>query len=341
MANILVLVDHADGAPKKVSNQIITAARNLGAGDVSAVLLGEGASGAAEKVGAYGAATAYAWDSADAADYATETQTAAVVAAVEASGAKVLLYPADPFLSDVVARAAVRLGAGVVTDVTDLELDGETVVATKDIFGGDMTSKCHVKGDRLQILGIKANAFVAEESGGSPAEVTALDVDDLRALRALVEGRDLGVALDESAKRAKVVDVVEQTAGGRPEMTEAATIVAGGRGLGDADGFELIESLADALGGAVGASRAATDAGWYPHQHQIGQTGKTVSPQLYLGSGISGAIQHRAGMQTSQTIVVINKDPEAPIFSIADFGVVGDLHKVIPPLVEELKKRKG
>jgi electron transfer flavoprotein alpha subunit len=324
MANILVLVDHADGAPKKVSNQIITAARNLGAGDVSAVLLGEGASGAAEKVGAYGAATAYAWDSADAADYATETQTAAVVAAVEASGAKVLLYPADPFLSDVVARAAVRLGAGVVTDVTDLELDGETVVATKDIFGGDMTSKCHVKGDRLQILGIKANAFVAEESGGSPAEVTALDV-----------------ALDESAKRAKVVDVVEQTAGGRPEMTEAATIVAGGRGLGDADGFELIESLADALGGAVGASRAATDAGWYPHQHQIGQTGKTVSPQLYLGSGISGAIQHRAGMQTSQTIVVINKDPEAPIFSIADFGVVGDLHKVIPPLVEELKKRKG
>jgi electron transfer flavoprotein alpha subunit len=324
MANILVLVDHADGAPKKVSNQIITAARNLGAGDVSAVLLGEGASGAAEKVGAYGAATAYAWDSADAADYATETQTAAVVAAVEASGAKVLLYPADPFLSDVVARAAVRLGAGVVTDVTDLELDGETVVATKDIFGGDMTSKCHVKGDRLQILGIKANAFVAEESGGSPAEVTALDV-----------------ALDESAKRAKVVDVVEQTAGGRPEMTEAATIVAGGRGLGYADGFELIESLADALGGAVGASRAATDAGWYPHQHQIGQTGKTVSPQLYLGSGISGAIQHRAGMQTSQTIVVINKDPEAPIFSIADFGVVGDLHKVIPPLVEELKKRKG
>jgi electron transfer flavoprotein alpha subunit len=321
--NILVLVDHADGTPKKVSNQIITAARNLGAGDISTVLLGEGASGAAEKVGAYGATKAYVWDSADATDYATETQTAAVVAAVEAAGADVLLYPADPFLSDVVARAAVKVGGGVVTDVTDLELDGDTVVATKDIFGGDMTSKCQVKGERLQILGIKANAFVAEESGGSPAEVTQLDV-----------------TLDEKTKRAKVVDVVEQTDGGRPEMTEAAIIVAGGRGLGDADGFELIESLADALGGAVGASRAATDAGWYPHQHQIGQTGKTVSPQLYLGSGISGAIQHRAGMQTSQTIVVINKDAEAPIFSIADFGVVGDLHKVIPPLVEEIGKRK-
>jgi electron transfer flavoprotein alpha subunit len=323
MPNILVLVDHADGTPKKVSNQIITAARNLGAGDIAAVLLGEGASSAAEKVGAYGATKAFVWDSAEATEYATETQTAAVVAAVEASGADVLLYPADPLLSDVVARAAVKVGGGVVTDVTDLEVDGDTVVATKDIFGGDMTSKCHVKGDRLQILGIKANAFVAEESGGSPAEVAQLDV-----------------TLDEKTKRAKVVDVVEQSDGGRPEMTEAAIIVAGGRGLGDADGFELIESLADALGGAVGASRAATDAGWYPHQHQIGQTGKTVSPQLYLGSGISGAIQHRAGMQTSQTIVVINKDAEAPIFSIADFGVVGDLHKVIPPLVEEITKRK-
>jgi electron transfer flavoprotein alpha subunit len=323
MANVLVLVDHADGTPKKISNQIITAARNLGAGDVSALIMGEGASNAAEKVGAYGATKAFVWDSSEATDYATEAQTAGVVAAVEASGADVLLYPADPFLSDAVARAAVRLGAGVITDVTDLELDGDTVVATKDIFGGDMTSKCQVKGDRVQILGIKANAFVAEESGGAAAEVTELSVD-----------------LDDNAKRAKVVDVVEQAAGGRPEMTEAAIIAAGGRGLGDADGFDLIEQLADALGGAVGASRAATDAGWYPHQHQIGQTGKTVSPQLYIGSGISGAIQHRAGMQTSQTIVVINKDPEAPIFSIADFGVVGDLHKVIPPLLEEISKRK-
>ncbi len=323
MVNVLVLVDHVGGSPKKVSNQILTAARKLGAGDVHALLMGEGARAAAEKVGAYGATRAHVWESSEAAEYATEPQTAAVVAAVEAAGADVLLYPADPFLSDVVARAAVRLGAGVITDVTDLSLDGDRVVATKAIFGGDMVSRCQVRGDRLQILGIKANAFVAEESGGGPAEVV-----------------DLDVTLDDKARRAKVVDVVEQEAGGRPEMTEAAIVVAGGRGLGDAEGFQLIEQLADALGGAVGASRAATDAGWYPHQHQIGQTGKTVSPQLYIGAGISGAIQHRAGMQTSQTIVVINKDPEAPIFSIADFGVVGDLHKVIPPLVEEIRKRK-
>lgn len=323
MVNVLVLVDHVGGSPKKVSNQILTAARKLGAGDVHALLMGEGARAAAEKVGAYGATRAHVWESSEAAEYATEPQTAAVVAAVEAAGADVLLYPADPFLSDVVARAAVRLGAGVITDVTDLSLDGDRVVATKAIFGGDMVSRCQVRGDRLQILGIKANAFVAEESGGGPTEVV-----------------DLDVTLDDKARRAKVVDVVEQEAGGRPEMTEAAIVVAGGRGLGDAEGFQLIEQLADALGGAVGASRAATDAGWYPHQHQIGQTGKTVSPQLYIGAGISGAIQHRAGMQTSQTIVVINKDPEAPIFSIADFGVVGDLHKVIPPLVEEIRKRK-
>jgi electron transfer flavoprotein alpha subunit len=323
MSDILVLVDHDRGAPKKVSNQILTAARGLGAGTVHAAVLGEAAADAAGKVGAYGAAKAFVWDSPDADAYATEPRTAALLAALEASGASVLLYPADPFTTDVVARAAVRLGAGVVTDATDLELDGDRVVATKAIFGGEMTSRCQVRGDRLQFIGVKPNSFTAEEAGEGPAEAV-----------------DLDVSLDDKAKRARVVDVVEQEAGGRPEMTEAAIIVAGGRGLGEAEGFGLIEGLADALGAAVGASRAATDAGWYPHQHQIGQTGKTVSPQLYVGAGISGAIQHRAGMQTSQTIVCINKDAEAPIFSIADFGVVGDLYKVIPPLIEEINRRK-
>ncbi|MGH3665265.1 MAG: electron transfer flavoprotein subunit alpha/FixB family protein, partial [Egibacteraceae bacterium] len=293
MVQILVLVDHDHGTPKKISNQILTAARNLGAGDdVHAVVFGPGAGDAAERVGAYGATKTFTWDSTDADAYATEPKTAALIAALEASGASVLLYPADPFLSDSVARAAVRVGAGVVTDASDLALDGDTVVASKQIFGGEITSRCQVRGDRPQFVGVKANAFTAEEAGGGPAEVVALDV-----------------ALDDKAKRAVVRDVVEAEAGGRPEMTEASIIVAGGRGLGDAEGFELIEQLADSLGAAVGASRAATDAGWYPHQHQIGQTGKTVAPQLYLGAGISGAIQHRAGMQTSQTIVAINKDP--------------------------------
>ncbi|CAN5602638.1 electron transfer flavoprotein subunit alpha/FixB family protein [soil metagenome] len=323
--NVLVLVDHDAGTPKKISNQILTAARAVGGGEVHAVVLGQGATASAEKVAAYGVSKAFVWDNPDADAFATEPMTAALVAALEQSDAMILLYPADPFITDVVARAAVRVEAGVVTDATDLELDGDTMIATKAIFGGEMSSRCQVRQGRPQFIGVKANAFTAEEGGGAESECQVVGLD---------------VTLDDKARRAEVVDTVEQEAGGRPEMTEASFIVAGGRGLGDAEGFKLIEELADALGAAVGASRAATDAGWYPHQHQIGQTGKTVAPQLYVGAGISGAIQHRAGMQTSQTIVAINKDADAPIFSIADFAVVGDLYKVLPPLIEEIRKRK-
>ncbi|MGH8929566.1 MAG: electron transfer flavoprotein subunit alpha/FixB family protein [Egibacteraceae bacterium] len=323
MASILVLVDHDKGIPRKVTNQILTAARTVGDGTVSAAVFGTGALQAAERVGAFGAQTAYVWDSKDVEAYATEPTSSALDVAIEQSGASIVLYPSDPFLTDVVARTAVRRGGGVITDAVDLEMDGDRMVATKAIFGGDMASKCQVRGDRTQFVGVKANAFTARESGGSPAEVIALDV-----------------TLSDREKRVEIVDTVEQSAG-RPEMAEASIICAGGRGLGEEEGFRLIEELADALGAAVGASRAATDAGWYPHQYQIGQTGKTVSPQLYIGSGISGAIQHRAGMQTSQLIVAINKDAEAPIFSIADLGIVGDLYKVIPPLIEQIKTRRG
>ncbi|MGH8895880.1 MAG: electron transfer flavoprotein subunit alpha/FixB family protein [Egibacteraceae bacterium] len=324
MADILVLVDHDKGAPRKVTNQILTAARTVGDGVVSAAVFGAGAAEAAERLGAFGAQTAYVWDAEEADAYATEPATAALVAAIERSGAAIVLYPADPFLTDVVARAAIRVGGGVVTDAVDLELSGDRMVATKAIFGGDLRSRCHVRGDRTQFVGVKANAFTAVECGDAPAEVVPLDVP-----------------LQDRATRVEVVEVVEHPAAGRPEMTEASIICAGGRGLGAESGFRLIEALADALGAAVGASRAATDAGWYPHQHQIGQTGKTVSPQLYLGAGISGAIQHRAGMQTAQLVVAINIDPQAPLFEIADLGVVGDLHKIIPPLIEQLEARKG
>ncbi|MEE8599779.1 electron transfer flavoprotein subunit alpha/FixB family protein [Euzebya tangerina] len=324
MTDILVLVEHEDGTPKKVSNQILTAAKQIGDGSVAAAIFGAGAAAAADKVGEFGATTAYVWEGAEADEYATEPKVAALVAAIEASGADAVLYAADPFVTDVVARCAVRTGSGVVADAVDLELDGDRIVASKAIFGGDMNSMCQVTGDGAQFIGVKPNSFQAESAGGGAAEVVELSVD-----------------LPESATRAKITDVVEAAASGRPEMTEAAIIVSGGRGLGEEEGFELIGELADALGGAVGASRAATDAGWIAHSHQIGQTGKTVSPQLYLANGISGAIQHRAGMQTAQTIAVINKDAEAPIFSIADIGIVGDLYKVIPPLVEEINKRKG
>ncbi|HUH07818.1 MAG TPA: electron transfer flavoprotein subunit alpha/FixB family protein [Egibacteraceae bacterium] len=323
MGDILVLAEHDAGVPRRITGQLLTAARERGAGAVHAAVFGDKAAEGADRLGAHGAAKAFVWDSSEADAYVTEARTAALVAALQASGADVVLFSSEPFTTDVAARAAVRVNAGIITDAVDLEMDGDAVVATKAIFGGDMISRCRVRPGRPQFIGVKANAFTAQEAGGAPAEIVALDVQ-----------------LDDTARRASVVDVVEQESGGRPEMTEASIIIAGGRGLGDAESFRLLEELADALGGAVGASRAATDAGWYPHQHQIGQTGKTVAPQLYLGAGISGAIQHRAGMQTSQAIAVINKDADAPIFSIADFGVVGDLHKVIPPLIEEIRKRR-
>lgn len=324
MTDILVLVDHDHGTPTKVAKQLLTAARHIGDGEVHAALFGPGADGDPAALGAYGASEAFVWTDEAVTAYATEPRTAALVAAMDASGATAVLCPADPFITDVVGRAAVRRDGGVITDAVDVSLGGDVLEVTKPVFGGDMMSTAHVVGGHPQFVSVKANAFAEEAGDGGPAEIVELDV-----------------TLDEAATRARVVETVEQESGGRPEMTEAPLIVAGGRGLGDASGFELIESLADQLGAAVGASRAATDAGWYPHQHQIGQTGKTVSPQLYLGAGISGAIQHRAGMQTSQTIVAINKDGEAPMFSIADFGVVGDLYKVIPALIDELSQRQG
>jgi electron transfer flavoprotein alpha subunit len=319
---VLVVAEHDAGSLRKVAGQILTAARGL-ADDVHAVAWGPGAAEVAGQVGAFGGSTVHVFDDPVVTAYATGPQAAVVQAAIDASGAEAVLYPADPFLTDVVATVAVACGAGAITDAVDLAVDDDGgLVATKAIFGGDMISTCRVKPGRLACIGVKANAFAAVEAGGDPAEVHVLDVE-----------------VGDAARTIEVVDVVEQSSGDRPEMTEASIIAAGGRGLGDAEGFRLIERLADALGGAVGASRAATDAGWYPHQHQIGQTGKTVAPQLYIGSGISGAIQHRAGMQTSQLIAAINTDGDAPIFAIADLGVVGDLHTVIPALIDEIGQR--
>jgi electron transfer flavoprotein alpha subunit len=327
MADLLVLIDHTHGTVRKVSTQMLTVARGLaeGTGDtVAAVWLGEGAAEAAETLGRYGAAKLYHWDSAEAQGYVTVPQVEALQSVIATSGADTLLFASSNHVKDVAARLGVRERAGVITDVTDLEVVDGRIHATKEVFGGDTITRCKVADGRKQFFGVGANAFVAEESGGGAPELVPIEVE-----------------LSEAARAARVVSVELQASADRPDIGEAAIVVSGGRGLGNADGFQLIEQLADVLGAGVGASRAATDAGWYPHRYQIGQTGRTVSPTLYLGSGISGAIQHRAGMQTSQHIVAINKDAEAPIFQIADFGIVGDLYKVVPKLVEELEARKA
>jgi electron transfer flavoprotein alpha subunit len=218
------------------------------------------------------------------------------------------------------ARLAVRTESGLITDAVDVE-SGETgPVTTQSVFAGSYTVKATVTRG-TPIITVKPNSTTPEPADGAGV------VDEV------------AVTISDAAKGVQMTGVEPKKASGRPELTEAAIVVSGGRGTGG--NFEPVEALADSLGAAVGASRAAVDSGWYPHSFQVGQTGKVVSPQLYVANGISGAIQHRAGMQTSKTIVAVNKDAEAPIFELVDFGVVGDLHKVLPAATDEITRRKG
>jgi electron transfer flavoprotein alpha subunit len=221
---------------------------------------------------------------------------------------------------DLAPRVAAALGVGALADVVALEKDGDQLVARRPVYSGKAFATVDSAGTKPQVISLRPNVFSQEEVGGT-AEVVTLD----------------GLT---PTIRAKVKELVD-TGGGELDVAEADIIVSGGRGLKGPENFALIRELADALGGAVGASRAAVDAGWIPHKHQVGQTGKVVSPSLYVACGISGAIQHLAGMSSSKVIVAINKDPDAPIFKIADYGVVGDLFDVIPPMVEEVEKLAG
>jgi len=320
MSEILVLAAHDGESVKKVTLELLTLARRFG--EPAAVWLGAGAEAGRERLAEYGAAKVYTTDGEGMTDYVAAPAAEVLAALVAQASPAAVLVPATAEGKEVAGRLAVKTGSGVLTDAVDLTPGDGGPVAEQSIFGGAIIVKSKVtKG--TPIVAVRPNALAPEASPGAAAL------------------EPVSVELTGAAKGAHITERVTQERSERPELTEAAIVVSGGRGVGSADNFALIEGLADSLGAAVGASRAATDAGWYPHQFQVGQTGKTVSPQLYLAVGISGAIQHRAGMQTSKTIMVINKDPEAPIFELADFGMVGDLFKVVPQLTEEIARRQG
>ncbi len=320
MSEVLVLVEYTDAGLRKVTGELLAAAARIGA--PSAVVVGAPGTAARLQAGlaAAGAAKIYAAESDAAAALVTVPAVQALAAAAAAGSPAAILVASSVEGREVAGRLAVRLDSGLIADAVDVTVDGTDVVATQSIFGGAYTVRSRVaKG--TPIVAVRPNSIDgAAEAGAGEIVPVELSLDGVKA--------------------ATVVASHPEPAGDRPELSAASIVVSGGRGVGSAENFAVVEALADALGGAVGASRAAVDSGYYPHQFQVGQTGTTVSPQLYVALGISGAIQHRAGMQTSKTIVAVNKDSEAPIFEITDFGVVGDLFDVAPALTEAVKARK-
>ncbi|WNI21948.1 electron transfer flavoprotein subunit alpha/FixB family protein [Streptomyces sp. ITFR-16] len=320
MAEVLVYVDHVDGAVRKPTLELLTLARRIG--EPVAVAVGGGAADTAAVLGEHGAVRVLTAEDSEFAEYLVVPKVDALQAAYEAVSPVAVLLPSSAEAKEVAARLAVRTGSGIITDAVDLEAGDEGPVATQAVFAASYTTRSRVSRG-VPVITVKPNSAPVEAAPAAGA------------VEALV------VAFSAQATGTKVVSRTPRESTGRPELTEAAIVVSGGRGVNGAENFAVIEALADSLGAAVGASRAAVDAGWYPHTNQVGQTGKSVSPQLYIASGISGAIQHRAGMQTSKTIVAINKDAEAPIFDLVDYGVVGDLFDVVPQLTDEITTRKG
>jgi electron transfer flavoprotein alpha subunit len=319
MAEVLVLVDAVDGNVKKATFELLTAARQLG--EPAAVVVGApgAAAGLKDQLAEYGATKVYVAESDDIVGYSVAPKAEALAAVAQQASPAAILLSSTFENKEVAARLALKLQSGLLYDAVGVDASGN---ATQQIFGGaiSVTSKVS-KG--TPVITVRPNSFAPEPASGAAQEVP------------------VPVTFSDAAKSAKILESVVEEKGSRPQLSDASVVVAGGRGIGSADNFAIVEKLADTLGAAVGASRAVVDAGWVPHTMQVGQTGVTVSPQLYIAVGISGAIQHRAGMQTSKTIVAINKDPEAPIFELADFGVVGDLFQVAPQLADEIAKRRA
>ena len=317
---ILVYVEDHEGEPVKGALGVLSKAAKLGE-DVAAVLCGSGVEGLAEEVGRYGAARVLVADDPALEAPLPQPRVDVLAKLVEVDGFDTVLFGASVLTADVAAGLAARLDAGLNWDLVDLELEDAKLVGKRPALQDSVIVDVGWKREPRLAL-IRSGTFEPAESGGAP-EVTRVPVE----------------VQDWSAKAVMLERAHEESEG--PSIEEAEVIVAGGRGLGKPENFSLVEDLAKALGGAVAATRAVVDAGWYPYPTQVGQTGKTVAPKLYIACGVSGAIQHKVGMQSSGTIVAINKDPNAPIFEYSDLGVVGDLHEIVPKLTQLVKERKG
>ncbi|HET6641645.1 MAG TPA: electron transfer flavoprotein subunit alpha/FixB family protein [Gaiellaceae bacterium] len=316
----LVFLEHHEGELLKPSLGVLSKAAELG-GDVSGVVLGSGVRDLAASAGAYGASKVYVADQPELEKPLPQPRVDALGKLVSDQGFDTVLFAASVLSADVAAGLSARLGAGLNWDLTDLVQENGTLIGKRPALGDTVYVDVGWNGEPRLAL-IRAGTFDPRESGGE-AEVEDFQVD--------FEDFSLGANMVEQAHA--------ESEG--PSIEDAEVIVAGGRGLGSPDNFKLVEELAQALGGAVAATRAVVDAGWYPYSTQVGQTGKTVSPKLYIACGISGAIQHKVGMQSSGVIVAINKDPNAPIFDFCDLGVVGDLHEIVPKLTELVRQRKS
>ncbi len=317
--NFLVFLEHYHGELEKGGLGVLGKAASLG--DAAGVVLGPDAPSIAAKAGAFGAAKVYASEDAALADPLPQPRVDALAALVEQASPDAVLFGASVLSADVAAGLAARLDAGLNWDLTDLEIRDGELVGTRPALGDTvLVDVGWTESPRLGL--VRSGSLDPVESGGE-ADVESFEFES-----------------SDFSTRATLVEQTQEESTG-PSIEDADIIVAGGRGLGAPDAFSLLEELADALGGAVAATRAVVDAGWYPYATQVGQTGKTVSPKLYIACGISGAIQHKVGMQGAGTIVAVNKDPNAPIFDFCDLGVVGDLHEIVPKLTELARAHRG
>jgi electron transfer flavoprotein alpha subunit len=325
MSNILIYAEIRDGVFKGINAELITAANGLAqstGGEVHVAVLGSGVDAPAAEAAKYEVSKVFTVDKPELTDYSSQGYSIALEAVIGQSNPKLVLFGATAMGKDLSARTAARVGASLFTDCTELSIEDGNLAAVRPVYSGKVYLKVAASAD-IQMASVRPNVFPPAQAAGSSAETVAVTVD-----------------LPDGAITGKVKELVSTASGGK-DVTESEIIVAGGRSLKNGDNFQILQELADVLGGTVGASRAAVDAGYVPHSIQIGQTGKVVNPKLYFAVGISGAIQHLVGMRTSKVIVAINKDENAPIFEKSDYGIVGDLFEVVPKLTEEFKALLG